>query len=829
MRLYAVSRRMVVRLAVAGTVVAASRPAQAQRGCADHAATAPSTMAWPAPLDTRVSVRARDITLRDALDRVSALSGVQLAYASDLLPLDRQTCLDASDEAVGSVLSSLLAGTSVEPTVVAGRVVLAPVAGTAPQNVEMARAVGTLERVVVTGSAIASRQRPLTIGVEVIDGNRIRRESRMSLAAILNAAAPGLWVWERSPSSLIAEYAGIRGASSFNSSYPKIYIDGVEVANPLLVTQFDPDVIDRVEVIRGPQGSALYGSDAISGVINVVTRHEGSDASSVGVRVSSTAGAAATAFGAGGGAVPTHDQRIAVRGGSNLRSGGLALEFGQTGAVIPSSESRQLLAAGDARIVGSSATITTMGRFVDKRAGAGDNPLLALAPPASAQPQSVRQYTLGTSAIFAPQGQWTSSALVGVDGYHLDHVADIAGPYTLGVDSALRAAQGTGDRATLRATTVGDFGGDDVDVSTRVTFGIEHAALRQIRLVSSSGPITAGARYPRAVQELATTWNHNTGVFSQVSSAWNNSVYLTGGLRIEHNDAFTGADRFPLLPMLGVAVVRDLGAFQLKLRTAYGKGIRPPQTPARTSSLMQERERDASAPALDPELQSGIETGVELYLGSALSFQVTRFDQIASNLIQNVSIGIDTFMRAGRTEQWMRFQLQNVGEISNRGWEMQATARRGPLALTSALTIVDSRVRQVADGYLGDLRVGDRMLAVPAQTGSLTASWTGSRWFANVSATRAWSWVDYDRLTLARAYTATDGPPTRDLIGANLRAYWMEYTGQTHLRVATSFDVRRGLELTLTGENLLGGQLGEPDNVTIRPGRTITGGVRASF
>ena len=35
--------------------------------------------------------------------------------------------------------------------------------------------------------------------------------------------------------------------------------------------------------------------------------------------------------------------------------------------------------------------------------------------------------------------------------------------------------------------------------------------------------------------------------------------------------------------------------------------------------------------------------------------------------------------------------------------------------------------------------------------------------------------------------------------------------------------------LLLTGENLLGGQLGEPDNVTIRPGRTVTAGLRASF
>ena len=55
----------------------------------------------------------------------------------------------------------------------------------------------------------------------------------------------------------------------------KVYIDGIEVANPLLLTQITPELIERVEVIRGPQGAALYGSDAISGVVNIVSRHEG--------------------------------------------------------------------------------------------------------------------------------------------------------------------------------------------------------------------------------------------------------------------------------------------------------------------------------------------------------------------------------------------------------------------------------------------------------------------------------------------------------------------------------------------------------------------------
>src|SRR4030081_1332862 len=113
------------------------------------------------------------------------------------------------------------------------------------------------------------------------------------------------------------------------------------------------------------------------------------------------------------------------------------------GAVTPGAESRQLLASGDVRLVGSRATITASGRFVDKRAGAGDNPLLAEAlaanmngvtapPPTSAAPPPPppppappppRQYTVGTTATVATGGRWTHTALVGLDGYSLRNVA----------------------------------------------------------------------------------------------------------------------------------------------------------------------------------------------------------------------------------------------------------------------------------------------------------------------------------------------------------------------------------------------------------------------
>jgi iron complex outermembrane receptor protein len=203
---------------------------------------------WPSPLDAVVTLRARDISLREALDRLGAGSGVPLAYSSDLLPLDRSVCVDADRQPLGLVLATLLAGTRVQAQVVAHKVVLAPIAGA--HETQPAR-VSVLERVIVTGSAIAASRRPFAVGVEVIEGDELRLGGAGGLTTALDAYVPGLWVWDQAPGSLVAQYGGVRGASSFSTSYPKMYIDGVEVANPLLVTQLDPDVIDRVEVIRG--------------------------------------------------------------------------------------------------------------------------------------------------------------------------------------------------------------------------------------------------------------------------------------------------------------------------------------------------------------------------------------------------------------------------------------------------------------------------------------------------------------------------------------------------------------------------------------------------
>jgi iron complex outermembrane receptor protein len=296
-------------------------------------------------------------------------------------------------------------------------------------------------------------------------------------------------------------------------------------------------------------------------------------------------------------------------------------------------------------------------------------------------------------------------------------------------------------------------------------------------------------------------------------------------------EGLTGASQVASLPMFGGAAVFGDETLTFKLRSAYGKGIRPSRTPARQTGWAGYRAQ-LQARTLDPEEQSGVETGFDLIFGQRLSLQVTRFDQRATGLIQRVAVAqkMAATTPADPThpaKHRMSYALQNVGQITNRGWEMEASSELGPLSLSGALSLVGSRVDRVAVGYTGELRPGDRMLEVPARTLALSAAWTGRSWYASLSAQRAADWINYDRLGLARELASGTDP--EELVGLRLRDFWRQYEGITHVNATASRDLSGTLQVVVSGENLLDVQRGEPDDVTILPGRTLTFGVRAEF
>ncbi|HKD46649.1 MAG TPA: TonB-dependent receptor [Rhizomicrobium sp.] len=128
------------------------------------------------------------------------------------------------------------------------------------------------ESVVVTATRIDTPSDQVANAMTVIDAADIDRRQQRSLPDVL-ADVPGLNLvrtgGEGGQTSIF-----IRGT---NSNHVKMLVDGIDISDPSNPNgafdfgKFNSADIARVEVLRGPQ-SGLYGSDAIGGVINVITK-----------------------------------------------------------------------------------------------------------------------------------------------------------------------------------------------------------------------------------------------------------------------------------------------------------------------------------------------------------------------------------------------------------------------------------------------------------------------------------------------------------------------------------------------------------------------------
>ncbi len=128
-----------------------------------------------------------------------------------------------------------------------------------------------IEDVLVTGTLVP--QEALTASVSVLDARQIQALNKTSVADLLKTL-PGLLVEEQGgPGGLTA--VSIRGGEA---NFTLVLVDGVAVNDPTNFrggsfdfSNLDPSTVDRIEVVRGAQ-SAIYGSDALAGAINIITR-----------------------------------------------------------------------------------------------------------------------------------------------------------------------------------------------------------------------------------------------------------------------------------------------------------------------------------------------------------------------------------------------------------------------------------------------------------------------------------------------------------------------------------------------------------------------------
>ena len=137
-------------------------------------------------------------------------------------------------------------------------------------NIELKPLVFDINQVVVTGTKTFKRRTESSIIVNIIDNIKLQSVQACNLSEGLNFQ-PGIRI---ETNCQTCNYTQLR-MNGLTGGYSQILINGRPIFSPLTglygMEQIPANMIDRIEIVRGG-GSSLYGSSAVGGIVNVITK-----------------------------------------------------------------------------------------------------------------------------------------------------------------------------------------------------------------------------------------------------------------------------------------------------------------------------------------------------------------------------------------------------------------------------------------------------------------------------------------------------------------------------------------------------------------------------
>lgn len=164
-------------------------------------------------------------------------------------------------------------------------IILSALPATASSATESADSIHPLGEVVVTGTNAGVAKNRLPYSVSVIGEERLQSTGQTQVLSAISGMVPSLFVSERSIFGFGVSNGGsghikLRGVGGDRASAVLMMVDGqpqfAGIYSHHIADFYDKEYVERVEVLRGP-GSVLYGSNAMAGAINVITKLSAAD------------------------------------------------------------------------------------------------------------------------------------------------------------------------------------------------------------------------------------------------------------------------------------------------------------------------------------------------------------------------------------------------------------------------------------------------------------------------------------------------------------------------------------------------------------------------
>lgn len=567
----------------------------------------------------------------------------------------------------------------------------APPAAAATESEDAAT--GALDPVVVTATPYPQPQSTLGSGVTVLDAAALERQGITEVRDALETAA-GLFLAQTGPRGS-ATSLFLRGGES---NHTLVLIDGIpvnQVGGGFDFGSLTTDNVERIEVVRGAQ-SAVYGADAMSGVINIVTKR-GSGPPTWSYDLSGGTRDTFRAVGSVSGSTDVGYYSASV----SRSSTGNREDTGSDGYKNWTASARGGLWLGDDVEVEG----TLHAEFFN-RENRGDNRF----PDDIDDESDQRRVVAAVTATHHITDTWEHRLRFAVVQQKLstsdDSQQNAPGAFTDAIlDSSTRLKRRLLDYRHTRT-----FFDDHV-----VTVGFESERERGTA-TTTSPPFPLGFGNSRIRRTLTTR-----AVYAQVQSAFlDDTLNIQAGIRVDDNSSY-GTETSPRLA--GSYLFRPTNT---RVHASYGEGINNP-------SIFDLDPTFGGNPNLEPEEVENWDVGVEQRLWNERGrLDVTYFEQDFSNLI-DFSTGI----------------ARNLSDANTSGVEVSASAELGEhLTGSVAYTFLETEDDTGAD-----------LLRRPKHSAHGRVTYKEERWYATVTARWVGDTPDalFDPLTFATTRLRNDG------------------------------------------------------------------------